>query len=417
MRFLDAFNQTEAGRQQGGKGTGLGLALVRQIVKLSGGRLGVHSKVGQGSTFWVELRVSPFLSFLLASLVTVLQALGVGTSALSILPKPQLDSLNSQRGVPSPPPPPPPDVEAQVNGQSGTVLEQMTSPDGLVQLMPRKRKAGEHHMGCKGPGLFAPGAGVPMVEKDDEDGVSQPGTPSGPSPAWVVDPSPTPTPVPGTPATPSQEQGCQLGHLEQTREVESSTLVTRPTHVDLPPPPKLKAPPVPQKPPGPSPSPLPQIDVMPGLPVLVVDDDKVTRMLFQRMLGRLKCSVTTAVNGYEALQLITGDQNVSQTPAEEDHEYPFSYGDSHASAMEKEVVEEEKKESKFAIVFLDNQMPVMSGVEMVRKLRKLGRKDLVVGVTGEFSPFPLSPFVYDAQWVNVGGDLITRGFCRECAFA
>ena len=40
----------------GGKGTGLGLALVRQIVKLSGGRLGVQSRVGQGSMFWVELR-------------------------------------------------------------------------------------------------------------------------------------------------------------------------------------------------------------------------------------------------------------------------------------------------------------------------------------------------------------------------
>lgn len=41
----------------GGKGTGLGLALVRRIVKISGGRLGVRSKEGQGSTFWVELPV------------------------------------------------------------------------------------------------------------------------------------------------------------------------------------------------------------------------------------------------------------------------------------------------------------------------------------------------------------------------
>jgi signal transduction histidine kinase len=57
-KLFSPFNQTELGRQQGGKGTGLGLALVRQIVKLSGGRLGVRSKVGEGSTFWVELRES-----------------------------------------------------------------------------------------------------------------------------------------------------------------------------------------------------------------------------------------------------------------------------------------------------------------------------------------------------------------------
>jgi hypothetical protein len=54
-KLFSAFTQTEEGRQQGGKGTGLGLALVRQIVKLSGGRLGLQSKIGSGSTFWVEL--------------------------------------------------------------------------------------------------------------------------------------------------------------------------------------------------------------------------------------------------------------------------------------------------------------------------------------------------------------------------
>ena len=61
LYHIAAFNQTERGRQQGGKGTGLGLALVRQIVKLSGGRLGVKSRINCGSTFWVELRKSSLL--------------------------------------------------------------------------------------------------------------------------------------------------------------------------------------------------------------------------------------------------------------------------------------------------------------------------------------------------------------------
>ena len=39
-------------------------------------------------------------------------------------------------------------------------------------------------------------------------------------------------------------------------------------------------------------------------------------------------------------------------------------------------------EHKYAVSFLDNQMPVLSGLEAVAKLRTMGRKDFVVGVTG-----------------------------------
>ena len=279
-------------------------------------------------------------------------------------------------------------MEVQLKGQSGTVLEQTTSSDGLVQLMPRKRKAGEaaeHGGDYKSPGFFASNVTTPSIVGEDDEDESRSRTSSGPPSATVLNPGSTLVPTPETPTTPPQQQGTQPEHSGQMQEIKSPKLVTRPTHVDLPPLPEFKTLQAHPKTPSPSASRLPQIDISPGLQVLVVDDDKMTRMLFQRMLGRLKCSVTTAVNGYEALQLITGDGDVPETPAEEEHEHLFSDSEDHMSTMEREE-EKEEKEGRFAIVFLDNQMPMMSGVEMVRKLRKLGRDDLVVGVTGENSP-------------------------------
>lgn len=171
-----------------------------------------------------------------------------------------------------------------------------------------------------------------------------------------------------------------------------STITKRPTHIDLPKPPRfptirspgdrlspsLMGPPTPEN--------VGTVEVAPGLPVLVVDDDRMTRMLMQRMLERLKCVVTTAVNGQQALELITGvsDCRSVDTPASNEGEY-FTDGSMASPGVARDTDDPSTpgtSESKFAVVFLDNQMPVLSGVEMVRKLRKLGRKDLVVGVTG-----------------------------------
>jgi len=54
-KLFRAFTQLQGGQHSGFVGTGLGLAVVRQIVELHGGRVWVESEVGKGSRFTVRL--------------------------------------------------------------------------------------------------------------------------------------------------------------------------------------------------------------------------------------------------------------------------------------------------------------------------------------------------------------------------
>jgi osomolarity two-component system, sensor histidine kinase SLN1 len=118
--------------------------------------------------------------------------------------------------------------------------------------------------------------------------------------------------------------------------------------------------------PGPDTTPQSQLSVLDKpIEVLVVDDDSLTRTLMSRMLSRMGCRVSLAENGEVALEMILR----GPTPSTDESHRELS-------------VHREEQEHKYSVVFLDNQMPVMSGLKAVAKLREMGRKDFVVGVTG-----------------------------------
>ena len=89
-RVFESFTQADGSTTRRYGGTGLGTTISKQLVELLGGRIGLDSKPGKGSTFWFELPfdVQP------AAAIPVLEARGLAlTRALFVSGEPEERSL------------------------------------------------------------------------------------------------------------------------------------------------------------------------------------------------------------------------------------------------------------------------------------------------------------------------------------
>ncbi|CAE6458104.1 unnamed protein product [Rhizoctonia solani] len=462
-RLFSAFMQTSSGLRQGGKGTGLGLALVRHIVDLSGGRLGVKSKRAVGSTFWVELPLGVGRKAVAGVHATRARDAAVDAINFSSGWNPEEVARNvdqatknidaahrsgealspgaADEGGPRPGLNPIQGAEASSGGiddttpsasgpaasleplvasssgastglgsgallaagapatplQSGSALKSIMEHGGVVELVPRLPMQSSHEEGpiVATRTLSPDTSGRPSVGNSPV--TSRVGGSDTASRLALSDPTASrivmsePTPLRSGTGLNDSRPG--LNDPTASRIVipaEVARASPKPSaHRSMPSESSLPA----LKTPAPAASNGSPVRPAAGsseslspLRVLVVDDDSLTRRLMTRMLTRLGCTVENAENGQIALDMLLAPLPTPQsqrTQSSAGFPSPLSASiEQAAPASATQPSGWEYGEPKYDVVFLDNHMPICSGVEVARRLRQLDRKDFVVGVTG-----------------------------------
>ncbi|KAG9016698.1 hypothetical protein FRB90_002453 [Tulasnella sp. 427] len=385
-RLFSPYVQTDIGRFQGGKGTGLGLALSKHIIRLSGGRLGVKSTRNQGSMFWVEMAVGVGRKVLEKQDMfgkdgLVAQNFELSSETTEAFNAPLTEDatpstmLSTSDGSPHdvafPAPP----------GQSANAMRELMEHSGEIELLPRNKQYIVNNTAI--PAAATVPRPPPMVLQQPPAVLTPPASmlddaSSGLGSNYSSNSTAKPMRVVMPPPQISfSSASATSGSLDQTVNPFPpgvAPISVLPRLLEPPPTASTSAtkPADSAKKPKPPASAASVVSSDPPLDVLVVDDDAMTRKLMERMLTRNGCIVQTAENGKDALDKIVQAKN------------PFTFAPSQPGDRPRRVQTPylQEEEPKYDVVFLDNQMPVMSGVEMVRQLRGLKRKDFVVGVTG-----------------------------------
>ncbi|KAG8925262.1 hypothetical protein FRC02_009810 [Tulasnella sp. 418] len=374
-RLFSPYVHTDIGRVQGGKGTGLGLALSRQIVRLSGGRLGVRSQRNVGSTFWLELVLGVGKKVIEKSgmdlkEVEVVKSLSPNSTVAGAFKPPDGEGTTPSTVISSSGRADTDQLPSDGTTYSGasavqpaSALRGLMEHSGQIELLPRRVGDGETTGSVIAPSLVDSGSKLNLA----------------------------------IPPSPSLPKKISSSAVDGSQSSSTTAITERPSHVAIPPNPfsniggsrfnEITG--FMPEPPGlgssvPSGSAIasgsPLFD--PPLQVLVVDDDALTRKLMTRLLSRLGCQVDVAENGKVALDMILGlkERNPFDTLALSN---PSSTGHSEQSGTPSRPAQTPFAQPRhYDIIFLDNQMPVMSGLDLVRKLREIDRDDLVVGITG-----------------------------------